>query len=780
MNRLFENLAIRWKVISVVVAISALVLMVSSVVMVLSDITTMKQNLTEHVQALARVAAINSASALAFKDPETATEVLAAMGSEPKIIGIQIRTLDAKVFAHYTSEDPLYQQLLQQTEKTEAMEWHKPADDRPENSTEFHLEYVDMDMAIKVNDRLLGFIDLQYSTSTLKERLVNQLQLSLLVFLGGIGLAFLLAIRLHRLISTPITNMAEAMEETAAKQDFSVRLHASGGDEIGTLVQSFNHMLGQIEMRDSALREAKDVAEAASQAKSQFLAAMSHEIRTPMNGIIGMAELLRNTPLNSRQIHFTDTIQQSADNLLSILNDILDFSKIEAGRLELEAVDMDLRQIIEHTAELLAENAHRKGLALSTRISPDLPTQFLGDPGRLQQVLTNLLSNAVKFTEQGGIRLIASYRQEAGQPGQVLVEIRDTGIGLSEAERERIFDNFTQADTSTTRKYGGTGLGLTISRQLVELMGGSIEVLSKPGEGSTFRIILPLQCQNSAKPPFYKGFPGLRLLVVEKDDWTRTGFEQQLSAWDLETVGRADLESAVELAEANLNRGDPFDILLLEQAQLPEDHSPVARTLRSVLEHSSGMVLIGRTGVETEPAASWGQVCFISKPMKQKALHTCVQEIARKLSSNEARSSGLTQRSQLGLNILIAEDNLVNQEVATSMLEVLGCKTTVCPDGKTTLEMLRQSTFDLLLMDCEMPVMDGYEATRRIRQHEQQQGDVHLPIIALTAHAMEQDRQKALACGMDDHLTKPFKLEELANVLQPWANRKSGQVPTHD
>ncbi len=772
MNRLFENLSMRWKVVSVVMVISALVLMTSSLVMVASDLVTMQRNLEEHVTALARVASINSSGALAFRDPETASEVLSAMSSEPEVIGIQIRTLDGQVFSQYGSSNPLHLQLLEEIEKSEAMEWHDPSSHASYTAV-FHPDYLDRDMAIEVNGKPIGYMDMQYSTSALKKRMFDQLLLSLLVFVGGMILAFLLAIRLHRVISGPISNMANAMEATARKQDFTVRLSSSSGDEINTLVQAFNRMLEQIEIRDSDLRKAKDAAEAGSQAKSQFLAAMSHEIRTPMNGIIGMTELLRNTHLNSRQKHFTDTIQNSADTLLNILNDILDFSKIEAGRLELETVDLDLRQIVERTTELLAENAHTKGLSLTALIDPELPSHYRGDPGRLQQILTNLLSNAIKFTERGSIQVAVSRVEEDEHGDTIYLEVQDTGIGLSEEERERIFDHFTQADTSTTRKYGGTGLGLTITRQLVELMGGSIEVQSSPGRGSVFRIILPMLLQDRLSSSSDKGFPRFKVLIVDQDEATRQGLSQQLTAWGMETICIADLNAALPLARGELDRGEPFDIVLLELAQLPEDHVAATDGLKDVLSQSTDVILLGRIGVETSSPPGWEQTCFITKPVIQPSLRSCIQDIVNDLTKPVAQTSGIIQKPQLGLNILVAEDNPVNQEVAVSMLEVLGCKSTICPNGQAVLDTLQESEFDLVLMDCEMPEMDGYEATRRIRQNEQQHDLPHLPVIALTAHAMERDRNQALASGMDDYLSKPFKLDELIDILLPWTDMKS-------
>ncbi len=776
MSAYFRNLPMRGKVMAVVLLVSALVLALSSAVLVISDVLNMRDNLMKHVSSLSRVAAINTSAALAFRDPETANEILAALGSEPNVISIHIHNAEGGEFAGYQSRAEAHKRLLTEVGENEEDEWRRRVTGQlpdQEPRAFFRDGYLDVDMAVLVNGKPLGYMDVQYDTGELEQRIWRQIGLTVLVFLGGLVLALFLASRLHRLVSGPLGEMAGAMERTARDKDYSVRLSAAGRDELGALTRAFNGMLEQVEQQDGELRKARDAAEEGSRAKSQFLAAMSHEIRTPMNGIIGMTELLRGTELNKRQQHFAVTIQRSADSLLNIINDILDFSKIEAGRLELDDVEYDLREVVDNTADLLADSAHAKGLDLSTSLDPAMPSYLFGDPGRLQQVLTNLLSNAIKFTEQGSIQLLVDCLEKADACDWIRLTVRDTGIGLYESQRERVFEHFTQADSSTARRYGGTGLGLAITKQLVELMGGKVGVDSQPGKGSAFYFDLPVK---GGRWDAWKAFsyPGLKILVLDSSPWVCESLERQFKVWDVVSACALDLDSAMQLARTEAQSGDSFDVLLLEQRQLPDPATASGEALRRLLAQAAGSVFTGRSGVENAPAPGWGKVGFLSKPFSSRALQESVQQAIRpsspKAGAVEPSATDNPALPDLGLRVLVAEDNPVNQEVTQSMLQALGCSVLLCADGRAALNSLEQASFDLLLMDCQMPVMDGYEATRRLRDLEQRGGSAHLPVIALTAHAMEGDRERALSAGMDDYLSKPFKLEQLLELLQRYRN----------
>ena len=763
----------RWKVILVVMLVTMLVLLVAGSLVAVTDVLGMRAALVERVGALARLTSINTSAALAFRDVAAAEEILAALGREPDVIAIHVHEPDGRVFARYQSRDPRHRARLERIQMLDRN--MVPDDTRPftlEPRVLFQPGYLDVCMAVLVNGKARGYMELQYDTQELSRRIQEQILLVLALFIGGLALALLLAARLHRLISEPIEAVAAAMERAASVRDWSVRLDASQRDELGTLMRAFNGMLEQIERRDAQLREARDAAELASQAKSRFLAVMSHEIRTPMNGVIGLTELLQESHLDPRQRHFTRMIQESAGSLMGIIDDILDFSKIEAGRLELERLDFDPRELIESTVALQLGSARRKGLTLTSVLDAELPLQVRGDPARLRQVLTNLLSNAIKFTEQGGVRLAATCVERTDTRARLRIEVEDSGIGLSSEEQERLFEHFTQADSSTSRRYGGTGLGLAITRQLLDLMEGAIQVESAPGQGALFRVELPLACPPIEPSDTASGFSRLATLLVQGESESRLALERLLRDWEVPLVVEPDLARALELALTASARGRAFALLLLEQTRMPAPDTPAGRILRDLIGRSAGAIRLARAGLPPLAASPWHEVPSLALPVARDDLRRrLVRILARVPDGSTPLASGTPAgRPRLGLRVLVAEDNTVNQAVIGGMLASLGCEVVMHADGRGLLDAFARGDCDLVLMDCRMPILDGYETTRRLRLHESSSGG-RVPVIALTAHVMEGDRERARAAGMDDVLSKPFKLDELAAMLARWQGR---------
>ena len=764
----FDRLPLRRKLIIVALTTATVAVAFTAMGLMVYELLWFRGQIAERASTTADILGSNMAASIAFESKADVQQTLSALAGDDSVVRAYVFDRSHHFIAAY----------------------HKRGNPRDEQWIAFEEALrssggLVVVRPIHLDRETVGYISVETDLSAFRARAIHFAGITLAVALISLGAGYVASVRVQAAISRPLVELQSAAKRVTVDRDYSVRVPTRSADEVGAVTAAFNEMLGEIETRDhrlsrwsheleelvqartealvetnAKLAEEKERAEAAGRAKSDFLATMSHEIRTPMNGIIGMTTLLMDTDLTVYQRDCAETVRSCGDVLLGIVNDVLDFSKIEAGRLELESVPFGLDDVVDDAIDLVMESARSKGLAVDCVVSDAVPYELLGDPGRLRQVLLNLLNNAIKFTAAGGIIVNVTLDAIEDRTARVRLSVTDTGIGIAEDAQNGIFEAFMQADSSTTRRFGGTGLGLAICSRLVTAMGGDIGLQSQLGGGSTFWISVPFEVVSAAKR---NGAAGKRVCLFGGNESSRPTVSAQLRRAGMIVIAADDAAATAERA------GDSArpDLIVVDADGVEDDESVIRlfRRSHSAVEHTPIIVI----GSHIDPAADSSiGVVRIRKPVRRGRLLARVRDLVG-AGFGQGRKTDLPD-TQVALSnpgirrpsVLLAEDNRVNQRVAELLLRGIGCDVDTANNGFEAVNSVRCRNYDFILMDCQMPEMDGYEATRRIRALENGRDAV---IIALTANALAEDREKCLSAGMDEYLAKPIRRDHLLSTL---------------